>query len=924
MSRGSVWRKWDLHIHTPASFHHEYKFEGEAEKERPQGDIWEKYVRELERVHGIAVIGIADYFGIEGYQKALQYRESGRLQNFNLVLPNIEFRLDTFVGDRAINYHVIFSDEIQIENIEKEFLQELHVKAPNAEARPLCKGNIELIGRTLKEQHASFKGKPDYVVGCENITVSLEEIRDTLEKKRSLFRGMYLSVLAEAEWSLLDWDGRSHLTRKNILFPSHAIFSANPNTREWALGKRGSTPDEFVEEFGSLKPCLHGSDAHSFERLCRPDKDRFCWIKADCTFEGLRQILYEPEERVRIQAECPEYRKSIYSLSSVAIGDSWVSKDLSIEECKIPLNKNLIVVTGGKGDGKTAFLELIANCFEDRCRTEEVDRNSFVQRIQGEKPDLAVNIAFVGADVGEFGKSLTEEEFFGDSRITYLPQGKIEEYSGNRRKLHQKIEQIIFDSRAVREGEYRVKFEGLKNTISELRKAIDEISMHVYALEQESADEVMANIVGAKGVKQGELKNRQEELKKLTDSMEKGIKERIEKLKEEETELRVTHSRLETLAGQLKEFANHLIETAEDLNVSGDELNSELSELGITLALPELDFTPQLNAAEKATALVHDKVTAILEQIKTRRTQLDQLSGVEKAHAEILREIEGIQAAIEALDRDLETINRKRKEIEALHRQRQERYRLLLNGYREWKKYYDEVIAVFSSGQSEIMAGINFESTIHFDESGFVSGGLDLFDMRRMNEDQIRELADGLKTVITYGDQQVDSHELAEFLRDAFSKRQFLKSTRDNHDFYRWLFGDYFSLSTRIFFRNTVMEKLSIGQKGTVLLKLFLAEGDYPLIVDQPDKNLDNRFIYSELVRAIRDAKKRRQILIATNNGNLVVNTDAEQIIVAKFENNKITYTSGTLEDLPTRESIMPILEGGKEAFRKREQKYGM
>jgi len=120
------------------------------------------------------------------------------------------------------------------------------------------------------------------------------------------------------------------------------------------------------------------------------------------------------------------------------------------------------------------------------------------------------------------------------------------------------------------------------------------------------------------------------------------------------------------------------------------------------------------------------------------------------------------------------------------------------------------------------------------------------------------------------------------------------------------------------------MDKLSMGQKGTVLLKLFLAEGDYPLIVDQLEESLDNKFIYSELVGALKEAKKRRQIIIATNNANLVVNTDAEQIIVAEFENNKIYYKLGTIEDLKMREDIMPILEGGKKAFKKREEKYGI
>ena len=120
------------------------------------------------------------------------------------------------------------------------------------------------------------------------------------------------------------------------------------------------------------------------------------------------------------------------------------------------------------------------------------------------------------------------------------------------------------------------------------------------------------------------------------------------------------------------------------------------------------------------------------------------------------------------------------------------------------------------------------------------------------------------------------------------------------------------------------MAKLSLGQKGTVLLKLLLSEGEHPLIVDQPEENLDNRFIYDELVSAFREVKKRRQIIIASTDPNLVVNADAEQIIVASCTDGRISYETGTIERLEMRDDIMPILEGGKVAFRKRGERWGV
>jgi hypothetical protein len=86
--QGSVWRRWDLHVHTPDSFEHSF---GE----------WPEYVDALWNVHDVSVRGVTDYFLIDGYRKIWELRNKGDLKNFDLVLPNIELRLDTFVPKRS-------------------------------------------------------------------------------------------------------------------------------------------------------------------------------------------------------------------------------------------------------------------------------------------------------------------------------------------------------------------------------------------------------------------------------------------------------------------------------------------------------------------------------------------------------------------------------------------------------------------------------------------------------------------------------------------------------------------------------------------------------------------------------------------------------------------------------------------------------
>ena len=134
---------------------------------------------------------------------------------------------------------------------------------------------------------------------------------------------------------------------------------------------------------------------------------------------------------------------------------------------------------------------------------------------------------------------------------------------------------------------------------------------------------------------------------------------------------------------------------------------------------------------------------------------------------------------------------------------------------------------------------------------------------------------------------------------------------------------DFFSVKAVAKLKGKATEILSIGQRGTLLLKVYLATATAKqvLVIDQPEDNLDNNFIMNELVPLIRKAKQSRQIIMSTHNANLVVNADAEQIIVARLDQD-LNYFSGSIENSKINKDIRDILEGGEEAFRQREKKY--
>ncbi len=143
-----------------------------------------------------------------------------------------------------------------------------------------------------------------------------------------------------------------------------------------------------------------------------------------------------------------------------------------------------------------------------------------------------------------------------------------------------------------------------------------------------------------------------------------------------------------------------------------------------------------------------------------------------------------------------------------------------------------------------------------------------------------------------------------------------------------WLYStEHISVGYGLQYDGVDIEQLSPGTRGIVLLLLYLAidaEDDRPLIIDQPEENLDPQSIFQELVNRFREAKKRRQIIIVTHNANLVVNTDAEQVIVATCGPHRpsqlpeISYVSGSLENAIIRKHVCDILEGGERAFKER------
>ena len=121
----------------------------------------------------------------------------------------------------------------------------------------------------------------------------------------------------------------------------------------------------------------------------------------------------------------------------------------------------------------------------------------------------------------------------------------------------------------------------------------------------------------------------------------------------------------------------------------------------------------------------------------------------------------------------------------------------------------------------------------------------------------------------------------------------------------------------------TMSGTLSEGQRNTVLLNLMLARGMGPILIDQPEDELDSSFIYKTLVGDLRVTKEKRQLIVATHSANLPVNGDAEFIYALEARDGRgQSLSQGGLDRTEVTKAVLDIMEGSEQAFKRRSEKY--
>lgn len=743
-------------------------------------------------------------------------------------------------------------------------------------------------------------------------------------------------------------------------------INSMPPELEKSLGKIFAAEFCELEKFNNVEPALKkkldllakvaGSDAHKPSDIGK----RYSWIKmSKPSIEGLRLALLHPSYYVKNQIEDPNQLPDIF-LSKLTIKNMRHCGRINGQPFVTKLYPHFNSIIGGRGAGKSTILESIriAARRDQNLETEapraKDNLDKFMQLSQnkgvmlndteillevhrrGKKYQLRWRFDGGGAVLEEESNNTWQKIETGDLKerfpINIFSQKQINELASNPRGLLE----VIDRSPEVNHGEWQARWESIKSQFLQLRERRRELQHQVAGEEQ-----IRAKLKDVEGdLKQYEEKGHAEILKRYQKcSQQKNTLPDDQVFNDLSSGIREL-----SINTGLSDFPEHLFDeqnettmeikdiheqTGQELQKIREALNKLASGVDALKAKREKDiFSSKWYQEVKAS------VTAYEDLVKEYGDKKSQLSI--SLYGEWVQQRNQLQQQLKRLDSVRKDIETTEKQIEESLGKLQELRMELLQKRRD---FLNTVVGTNSFVRMELVQygdvstlESEYRSLLNLEEGKFVSSIYDqenkqglLWAFNKWEEANIPD--SGLPQFISQI--KADTFSIATGQSSsnhaAFSNRlkkllETQPATFDQLD--AWWPEDMLRVkyskdpSSNKF---DDLEKGSAGQKAAALLAFLLSHGNEPLIIDQPEDDLDNALIYDLIVKQIHENKNRRQLIIATHNPNIVVNGDSELVHILKYDGGQVKIDQqGGLEESSIRESICNIMEGGRQAFERR------
>ena len=980
ISRGSAWHRWEPHIHAPGTVMNN-QFTGPT----AWHDYLSALEAAAPTIEAIAV---TDYYVTETYEKVVEYKRNGRLSSARFIFPNVELRLDVATAKGGfVNLHLFVSPEgaDHLAQLER-FLSHLHFTVQQDRFDCTCAELIRLgkkVNPAITDERAALAyGASQYKVNFRQLREAFAEsewARDNILVAVAGGATDGTSGVREAADEAL---------RREIESFADVIFASSQVQREFWLGEQDLNPEEIRARYGGLKPCLHGCDAHKLDDVATPFGDRFSWVKGGLDFDSLRQACIDPRGRAHVGPEPPTSATPSQVISDIEISNApWLQTPViplnaglvtiigARGSGKTALADMIAAGCDSISEEAWARDEATNPSFLVRARSLLGDGRVKVTWAAGDTSTRSLN----GSDANSP---------LSYPRVSYLSQQFVEDLcssSGMTDELLREIEGVIFEAHPDHDRDGALDFAELlehrasRHRLARQREAgaISQISERISVeLEKEKLVAGLETQVRqkkklvdaytadrAKLVSAGSERRVQRhtevaaaanairsKLRQFTSHRQTflALQDEVKDLRRNQAPeaLRQTQARHANSGMSDKQWAAFLIDYKGEVD---NHLDGYIKWVDRKIA--ELKGPPP--PGDPSTPLFPDDADlsglsqAVLEAEIARLEKLVSADKeTQRQYSVLSSRIATETAALQTLTAKLEDCKGARDRVRELQTQREEAYGQAFDALVAEQSVLEELYGPLMARLKEAAGTLNklsFSVARVADVEEWADQAEEgLIDLRKVGAFKgkgtlLQKAIEVLKVPWETGTSSEVVAAMANFRR--LYQKDLLDHSPMAHSeqvefrawlkrFAQWLFNtDHIDIRYGVEYDGVDIRKLSPGTRGIVLLLLYLSLDDAdgrPLVIDQPEENLDPKSVFEELVGLFVETKSKRQVIMVTHNANLAINTDADQIIIAEAGTHPpdalppISYTAGGLEDADIRKAVCDILEGGAGAFRER------
>lgn len=911
---GLRWYKCDFHLHTMTSSCYKKK----------ATDTAEMWVEEV--VHkGLQCVAITDhndYRGIDSIKAKCKERGI-------IAFPGVELSCDS----SKIHLLVIF-DVDKSGEVVQEFLYHVGIFNESlGKSEDTCNGDIFSVCKKAHDRGALvIAAHIDEFNGiCEISHSNLEKVlnREYIDA---------VQVANEEIWlSCNTWPERCEkLTEK------YGREITSERAKKWYKAFELAKKSELPSLTFSDNPYSETDSRHGLWGIGRV----YTWLKMNQSpnLESVRQALLSFDMRIKKKDDCnsqpdlmPELWIRRFSFDNTSLNNK--------KEVVVNFNPQLNTIIGGRGSGKSSVIRLLAGGLEsfdaEDLSVIKEEQDSFY-KVRGKDKR--------GVYKGVFGKNSVLRiyaERFGDSYKLEIQN--VERMHSQKRELY-RLEngewKIINDRNYLSFFKVQVytqkQIYEIASDSNSLLSIIDgDISQFNQLITDRDVafNNVIANYLKIMDLKEsirGEEKIRTE-LNDINEQISKYEKSGIsEALKEKQK----FDTQVKTIEGYLSEKNEQI----EKIRLVVDEVEKEMPSLPEMLS-DELKLLLEEDLKEYASFLksMHQIIDSVHRKNSEFREMLDgtqwseSKKRSEQRYLDVIRTLKEQGFDFNKLDDLLDSKKEKEKELDKIGVDKKK----LIVAEQEHKelcnKYDEYVTSISENRRSFIQSVIGNDSNVKFEvqrrrnRSSFTQMMKSVLGKDNATVDEgVEKLADTyfgkggiekFKILVQDIRKKTDKNSLSAYMRNAIVNLQPESFAR----MFYYIPDDDLRVSYKPENSRSYipLSSASAGQKTTAILTFLLAYGDSPLLLDQPEDDLDNKLVYDLIVARLKKAKSKRQIIVVTHNANIPVNADAEYIISMNSESDKVDVKyEGTMDDLSVRKEICDVMEGTQFAFEMRAKKY--